>query len=197
MAVLPAITTVVLLVHLALVQVKGMSVPSACEEETKKRPPMKFFPHFALRDLSGWIFALGVLAALAAFLPWELGEKADPFAPAYANIRPEWYYIFMFQTLKVVPGGEIFGIEYEAIPIMLFGLGGALLMAVPFLDRGAARTGRSPGWSIAAVIALAWIVGMTCWGYGTLLPLYIVFASAALLLVLAYITRGPRTQESA
>jgi len=82
-AVLPAITTVVLLVHLALVQVKGMSVPPAAEEEARKRPPMKFFPHFALRDLSGWIFALGVLAALAALFPWELGEKADLFAPAY------------------------------------------------------------------------------------------------------------------
>src|SRR3954467_14159357 len=65
-ALLPAITTVVLLVHLALVQVKGMSVPPNCEEESKRRTPMKFFPHFALRDLSGWIFALGCLATLAA-----------------------------------------------------------------------------------------------------------------------------------
>ena len=194
-AILPAITFTVLTVHLALVQIKGMSVPATVEEEAKTRPPMKFFPHFALRDLSGWIFALGVLAALAAFLPWELGEKADPFAPAYANIRPEWYYIFMFQTLKLVPGGEIFGIEYEAIPILLFSLAGALLVAVPFLDRGAAKTGRSPGWSIAAAVVLAWMVGMTCWGYGTLIPLYIVFLTIVLLFVLAFITRGPRTGE--
>jgi cytochrome b6 len=195
-AILPAITFSVLTVHLALVQIKGMSVPATVEDEVKRRPPMRFFPHFALRDLSGWIFALGVLAALAAFLPWELGEKADPFAPAYANIRPEWYYIFMFQTLKLVPGGEIFGVEYEAIPIVLFGVAGALLMAVPFLDRGAARDGRSRGWSIAAVVVLAWVVGMTCWGYESLLPLWIVFATAALLAVLAYITRGPRVGES-
>jgi cytochrome b6 len=193
-AILPAITFSVLTLHLLLVQIKGMSVPKACEEEVKSRPPMKFFPHFALRDLSGWIFALGVLAALAAFLPWELGEKADAFAPAYADIRPEWYYIFMFQTLKLVPGGEIFGVEYEAIPILLFGLGGALLLAVPFLDRGATRDGRSPYWSIAATIVLAWMVGMTCWGYGTLVPLYIVFATVLLLLILAYITRGPRVE---
>lgn len=194
-AILPAITFSVLTVHLLLVQIKGMSIPAAVEEEAKTRPPMKFFPHFALRDLSGWIFALGVLAALAAFLPWELGEKADPFAPAYANIRPEWYYIFMFQTLKLVPGGEILGIEYEAIPILLFSLAGALLLAVPFLDRGAAQTGRSPGWSIAATIILAWMVGMTCWGYGTLVPLYIVFLTVILLAALAYITRGPRAAE--
>jgi cytochrome b6 len=120
-ALLPAITFLILVVHLALVQVKGMSVPASCEDEAKSRKPMKFFPHFAMRDLSGWVFALGVLAALAALFPWELGEKADLFAPAYENIRPEWYFVFMFQTLKLIPGGEIAGIEYEAIPIMFFG----------------------------------------------------------------------------
>ena len=135
-ALLPAITTVVLVVHLALVQLKGMSVPAVCEEESKRRSPMKFFPYFALRDLSGWIFALGVLAALAALFPWELGEKADLFAPAYENIRPEWYFVFMFQALKLVPGGEIAGIEYEAIPILFFSVAGLLLLLIPFLDRG-------------------------------------------------------------
>lgn len=185
-AILPAITTTLLVFHLLLVQVKGMSVPPNVEEEARRRPPMKFFPHFALRDLSGWIFALGVLAALAATLPWELGEKADPFAPAYENIRPEWYYMFMFQTLKLVPGGEIFGIEYEAIPVVLFGLGGLLLLLVPFLDRGGSR-----GWSIAGMVGLGFVVGMTCWGYGTLVPLYIVFVTALLFSVFAFITRGP------
>jgi len=193
-AVLPAITTVVLLVHLALVQVKGMSVPPAAEDEARKRPPMKFFPHFALRDLSGWIFALGVLAALAALFPWELGEKADLFAPAYENIRPEWYFVFMFQTLKLVPGGEIMGLEYEAIPILLFGALGALLLLVPFLDRRASRDGKSVGWSLAGVAALIFVVAMTCWGYASLLPLYIVFITTILLMLLAFITRGRREE---
>ena len=194
-ALLPAITTVVLVVHLALVQLKGMSVPAAGKEESSRRKPMKFFPHFALRDLSGWIFALGVLAALAALFPWELGEKADLFAPAYENIRPEWYFVFMFQTLKLVPGGEIAGIEYEAIPILLFSAAGLLLILIPFLDRGAARSGRSPRWSIGGVAALLFALGMTCWGYASLLPLYVVLISALLLALLGFITRGSRKEE--
>ncbi|HVS31185.1 MAG TPA: cytochrome b N-terminal domain-containing protein [Thermoanaerobaculia bacterium] len=194
-AVLPALTFGVLLAHLVLVQVKGMSVPRVCEEEAKRRVPMKFFPHFALRDLSGWIFALGVLAALGALLPWELGEKADLFAPAYEDIRPEWYFVFMFQTLKLVPGGEIFGVEYEAIPLLLFGLGGAVLLFVPFLDRRGAREGKSPLWTIAGVLAIVFAVVMTCWGYNSLVPLYAVLASVVLLLLFAFITRGPRGSE--
>jgi cytochrome b6 len=187
-AILPAITTAILLIHLLMVQVHGMSVPPAAEDEAKRREPMKFFPHFALRDLTGWVFALGVLAALAALLPWELGEKADPFAPAYANIRPEWYYVFMFQTLKLVPGGEIMGVEYEAIPILLFGAGGLLLLLVPFLDR---RGGR--GWSIAGVAGLAFVIGMTCWGYATLIPLYVMLLALLLLSMFALITRSRRS----
>ncbi|HXH93513.1 MAG TPA: cytochrome b N-terminal domain-containing protein [Thermoanaerobaculia bacterium] len=194
-ALLPAITFLILVVHLALVQVKGMSVPASCEDEAKQRKPMKFFPHFAMRDLSGWIFALGVLAALAALFPWELGEKADLFAPAYENIRPEWYFVFMFQTLKLIPGGEIAGIEYEAIPIMFFGAAGLLLLLIPFLDRGAQRTGRSKAWSIGGVAVLLWALGMTCWGYASLLPLYVVLISALLLGLLAFITRGSRKPE--
>ena len=189
-ALLPAISFVVLVVHLALVQVKGMSVPPSCEEESRRRPGMKFFPHFALRDLSGWVFALGVLAALAALFPWELGEKADLFAPAYENIRPEWYFVFMFQTLKLVPGGEIAGLEYEAIPILLFGAAGLLVLLVPLLDRRGSREGKSPGWSVGGAAVLLFMVGMTCWGYSSLIPLYVVFISAVLLSLFALITRG-------
>ena len=194
-AILPAITFVFLVIHLALVQMKGMSVPVKAEAESKQRRPFKFFPDFALRDLSGWILALGVLAALAALFPWELGEKADPFAPAYANIRPEWYFIFMFQTLKLVPGGEILRIEYEAIPIVLFGVAGLFLILIPFLDRGAARTGRSPAWSIGGAIAIAAMVILTCFGYSTLVPLYVVMATAVLLLIFAFITRGRKEER--
>ncbi|HET7712889.1 MAG TPA: cytochrome bc complex cytochrome b subunit [Thermoanaerobaculia bacterium] len=191
-AILPAISLVILGVHLLLVQMKGMSVPPAEEANPAPRPPMKFFPHFALRDLFGWLVALGALAALAALSPWELGEKADPFAPAYPDIKPEWYYVFMFQTLKFVPGGEVFGVEYEAIPIMLFGVAGLALLLVPFLDR---RPTRGKGWTVAGVLALVFAIGMTCWGYESLLPLYVVLVTLALLVVLAYLTRGPRTAD--
>src|SRR5262245_15515981 len=110
-AILPALMTVVLGLHLLLVQLLGMSVPPAADGEARRRRPMRFLPHYALRDLFGWLLALGVLGTLAALLPWELGAKADAFAPAPKDIRPEWYFMFMFETLKLVPGGSIWGLE--------------------------------------------------------------------------------------
>ncbi len=187
-AILPALTAVILGLHLLLVQVLGMSVPPKLERE-QNQPWMKFFPHFALRDLFGWVMALGVLAALAALFPWELGEKADPFAPAYEDIRPEWYFMFMFETLKWVPGGEFMGIEYEAIPILLFSAGALLMLLVPFLDRKVQGQGRSPGMTAAGAAALVYIVAMTAIGYGSLAPVYLVLGAGALIAVLAWVTR--------
>jgi cytochrome b6 len=188
-AILPALTVALLGLHVLLVQLHGMSVPPGRTAEAGRRRPMPFLPHYALRDLFGWLLALAVLAALAAFFPWELGEKADPFAPAYADIKPEWYFMFMFETLKQVPGGEIAGLEYEAIPVLLFGLGGLVLLLVPFLDRGIVRRGRSPAFTAVGWAAVVFIVGMTAWGYRSWVPVWAVLATLALIGVFAFVVR--------
>ncbi len=188
-AILPAVAALLLVFHLVQVQIQGMSVPPGVEQSDRPGRSMRFFPDFLLRDLFGWILALGVITALAALFPWELGEKADPFAPAYADIRPEWYFVFMFQTLKLVPGGAIAGIEYEALAILGFGLGAGLLLLVPFLDR--ARAGRgSAAFGVIGAAAVAYAVGMTAWGYRSWAPVYAVVGTLAVLVVLGAGTRG-------
>jgi cytochrome b6 len=164
-AILPALTVALLLLHLVLVQRHGMSVPPSVEKEPGPKRSMRFMPDFLLRDLFGWTLALGVLAALAALFPWELGEKADPFAPAPPNIRPEWYFMSMFQVLRVVPGGSVLGIENEVWAILSFGVLGLLGFLIPFLDRGVVTRGRSPLFTFLGLVALLFIVVMTCWGY--------------------------------
>jgi cytochrome b6 len=188
-AILPAVAALLLAFHLVQVQIQGMSVPPGVEPPDDRGRSMRFFPDFLLRDLFGWILALGVITALAALFPWELGEKADPFAPAYVDIRPEWYFVFMFQTLKLVPGGAIAGIEYEALVILAFGLGAGLLLLVPFLDRARAGRGSAAfGWLGAA--AVAYVVGTTAWGYRSWAPVYAVLGTLAVLAVLGAGTRG-------
>lgn len=156
-AVLPAIATLLVGAHLALVQKHGMSVPPVIESRAKKAgqpvPSMPFVPNFLLRDCIGWVAALGILAALAALFPWDLGTKADPFAPAPAGIRPEWYFAWMFQTLKLLPA-HILGIEGELLGILGFGAGALLLLLVPFLD----RTGTADETRGRLVLACGWAV---------------------------------------
>jgi cytochrome b6 len=179
-AILPAVATALLLLHLLLVNRHGMSAPRSEEERPGGPRTMPFVPDFLLRDLFGWTLALGVLAALAALYPWELGEKADPFAPAPADIRPEWYFMFMFQTLKLVPGGEFLGVENEVFAILGFGFLGLIGFLVPFLDRGVVHRGRSPFFTAAGVIVLVFIVVMTAVGYRAWWPVV-----AALVLTVA------------
>ena len=150
-AILPAITTMLLGLHLYLVQRHGMSTPPAVQASPAR--PMRFFPDFLLRDMVGWLSAIALLAGLSAFLPWELGVKADPFAPAPAGIRPEWYFLWMFQGLKYFPA-KIGPIPGETVGILIFGVLGAIVIAVPLLDRKASRGERSPAWNRAAVVLL-------------------------------------------
>ncbi|HET6853290.1 MAG TPA: cytochrome bc complex cytochrome b subunit, partial [Pyrinomonadaceae bacterium] len=149
-AVLPATATVFIGIHVLLVQLHGMSVPPTLKKENVRT--MKFVPNFLLRDLIGWILAIGVLAALAALFPWELGEKADPFAPAPAGIKPEWYFLFMFQTLKYVPA-KIMGLDGEVLAIMAFNLVALLLFIVPFIDRSPDNPRRRLVLNIIGVLA--------------------------------------------
>jgi quinol-cytochrome oxidoreductase complex cytochrome b subunit len=166
-ALLPGLTTLLLLAHIALVQYFGMSVPPGVEARWKAVPSeareMKFFPNFFLRELMAWYIALGVLGALAAILPWELGAKADPFAPAPAGIRPEWYFMFMFQTLKKIPA-KVLSVDGEVVGILVFGLAGLVWLLLPFFEQGAGKRGRKLILG-AGLFALSYIVAMTIYGY--------------------------------
>src|SRR3989475_13103543 len=137
-AVLPATATVFIAIHMLLVQLHGMHVPKKYENNYRR---MKFFPYFYFRDLIGWILAIGVLAALAAVFPWGFGEEADAVAPAPAGIKPEWYFLFMFQTLKLIPA-KILSFDGEVIGILAFGFVALLLFVVPFVDRSATNRRR-------------------------------------------------------
>ena len=163
-AVLPALATLLVGVHLYLVQKHGMSVPPSVERAGTPPRAMPFMPNFLLRDLVGWLSVLAILAVLAAYWPAELGRKADPFAPAPAGIRPEWYFMFMFQTLKYLPG-HILGIEGEVVGIVGFGLGGLLLLLIPLLDRRTARGEPSRLFTWIGIAIIVYMVVLTYLGY--------------------------------
>lgn len=160
-AVLPGLFTVLLGIHLLLVQRQGMSVPEHAAGEEKRMP---FFPNFLLRDLLLWLIVLNLLAILAVFFPWELGKKADPFASAPAGIRPEWYFLFMFQTLKYFPA-KILILDGEVLGILLFGVAGLLWTLVPFWDRKSAQGERNRKITYIGIFVILYIAVFTILGW--------------------------------
>jgi len=141
-----------------------MSVPAREARRhggAERVPSMPFVPHFLLRDTVGWYVALGLLAALAALFPWELGEKADPFGSAPAGIKPEWYFLFMFQALKVLPA-HLGPFEGEVVGVLFFGGCGLVVLLVPFLDRGSRSRQILNALALAAI---AFFIAMTAWGW--------------------------------
>jgi quinol-cytochrome oxidoreductase complex cytochrome b subunit len=149
-----------------------MSTPPSVERKAPTRRPLPFLPHFLLRDLVGWLVALALIAALSAYFPAELGVKADPFASAPAGIKPEWYFMFMFQTLKYLPS-HILGVEGEVVGIMGFGLAALVLVAVPFIDRRREGEAAHPVFGLLSFVWLgmiAFILLMTYLGYAEPVP---------------------------
>ena len=113
-----------------------------------------------------WIREAWVLGGLAAIFPWELGTKADAFAAAPAGIRPEWYFLFMFQTLKKLPP-QFFNIEWlegEVVGVLFFGFCGLVVLIVPFLDFSVSSRWPRRVLNFLAAAAVAFFVVMTARG---------------------------------
>jgi cytochrome b6 len=163
-AILPLASAAVLGLHLLLVQRHGISVPVSVERGGAPVRRIPFVPDFVLRELIGWYVALAALAALAALDPWPLGIEADPLAPAPEGIKPEWFFLWLYQTLRVLPP-TIVGIDGETVGVVAIGLAFLAWTLVPFLDRKGIRGEPSRGFAIAGVLVLAYILGMTAWGY--------------------------------
>ncbi len=107
-----------------------------------------FFPTFLFKEaVVALLIFIGVIA-LAYFLPAEMGDPADPSDSSFVP-KPEWYFLSMYQFLKLFPGKlEVVGLALQ--PLMILGL-----LLLPFLDR---RAERRPGHRKFAMILLGIIV---------------------------------------
>lgn len=164
-AVLPGIFIILLSLHLIFIQRQGMAVPDNWEklpENEKKKIP--FFPNFLLRDLLLWLIIINILSILAVFFPWELGSKANELAPAPAGIRPEWYFMFMFQTLKFLPG-HVLNIEGDVLGILLFSAAGLFWFLIPWWDKKT-KAGEKRYWvTYLGLFVIIYIIVLTTIGY--------------------------------
>jgi cytochrome b6 len=166
-AVLPGIFTIILAAHIIFIQRQGMSEPEYWKNlpDNEKRY-IPFFPNFVMRDLLLWLIIINILSILAVFFPWELGTKANELAPAPAGIKPEWYFLFMFQTLKFIPS-KIFVIDGEVFGILMFTAAGLFWFLVPFWDRKTPHGERRYWLTYFGIFVIMFIIVMSIIGYLT------------------------------
>ncbi len=171
--VLPLACVGLIALHLLFVQRQGMAAPVGTTHAPRGMP---FFPNFALRDLLLWLGCFLLLLVLATLLPygpgipgmeWELGRKADPLAPAYPGIKPEWYFLWVYQLLKEFPP-HLLGMEGPQACLLVVGVLLAIWGLVPWLDRAARRNEHSPAFSdfgFAAIYFLSFLT-LKAWDIG-------------------------------
>ena len=113
-----------------------------------------FFPYAIAKDGAMACVTLAVIILMAILFGAELGPKADPTTTTYTP-RPEWYFFFLFELLRVVKPPALVFLATIGIPTICL----VLLLLLPFIDRGPERNPlRRP---IATTAGLATIAAMT------------------------------------
>ncbi len=96
-----------------------------------------FFPYAVYKDLLIATLAIGIVIMLSIWHKVEVGEPVNPASTDFVP-RPEWYFFFLFELLKIFKGENALTPVIMAtfiIPNVLM----ALLILTPFIDRGPER----------------------------------------------------------
>jgi menaquinol-cytochrome c reductase cytochrome b/c subunit len=104
----------------------------------------------------------------------ELGPKADPTTTTYVP-RPEWYFFFLFELLRVIKPPELTPLATIGIPTICM----ILLILLPFVDRSPERRPeRRPIATTAGIFTIAAMAYLTYLGAAAGSPNEIEYAVA-------------------
>ncbi len=138
------------------------------EYEALKKKGKPFFPYAVLKDSAMFLIVVAVIVIMSILLGAEQGPKADPTTTTYTP-RPDWYFYFLFELLRVIKPPWATPIATIGIPTIAM----VLLLLLPFYDRNAER--RPERRPIALTAGILTIIAMA----------YLTFLGA---------TAGPPTQ---
>jgi quinol-cytochrome oxidoreductase complex cytochrome b subunit len=125
-----------------------------------KQQGKPFFPYAVLKDSVMAVIVLVVIIVMAVFLGAELLNKADPTTTTYTP-RPEWYFFFLFELLRVIKPPELVFMATIGIPTICL----ILLILLPFFDRGPERHPfRRPVATLAGITTIAAMAYLTILG---------------------------------
>ena len=153
-AVLPVAMTLLLVVHIALIRLQGVT-----EFRDERRPErdagtVDFFPDHFATELSIGLVLMILLSALATILPATMGPRADPLVTPEV-IKPEWFFYVAFRWLKLFSG---------TAAVLSMGLILFTMFAWPFVDGWIRRWRRGSEASVwIGIVATLCILALTLW----------------------------------
>ena len=153
-AVLPVTMILVLVVHIAIIRLQGVTEFKMPGETQAAKKHFNFFPDHLLTELLIGLCLMVLLSTLATIFPATMGPKADPLSTPEV-IKPEWYFYVAFRWLKLWP----LGIAVLSTGFIVF-----VIFAWPFIDGWIRR--RRPESEASVWIGLAGvfvIVALTVW----------------------------------
>lgn len=150
---LPALVGIFIFLHLAAVIRQGIAPRTRALEEgaplrtsdpaypgyyreayaATKRGGVRFYPDVIGKDVIVGTVAVVVIVLLAAVFGAPLEAPADPTDTSYIP-QPEWYFVPLYQLLKLVPGSMESLVAVGVPAALLFAL-----VALPFFDRRSTR----------------------------------------------------------
>jgi len=145
---LPPLTLVLIVFHVYMVRRHGV-MPAPGDEN---KPKKMFFPEQVYKDTVAVFIAFAILFCMAIWARIPLERMADPTDTSYIP-RPEWYFLFLFQILKVFEGPlEVVG----TVILPTFAI--LALILTPFVDRSKLVKVRQRGLAIGIVLlaGLGW-----------------------------------------
>ncbi|MEJ2471871.1 MAG: cytochrome bc complex cytochrome b subunit [Desulfuromonadales bacterium] len=159
--------------HLFCVKRRGISTPPFGEDyrepqempffEHEKHPGgIPFFPNYFVKDAAVIAFFMAFMLAIifyapGLFFPETAFQRADPFVTP-PHIKPEWYFLWAYQTLKIFPS-KIIGLGVQ-VAFMTF------LALLPFIDRSRERRpAKRPLFVTCYVLGILLFVAISIWGH--------------------------------
>lgn len=147
---LPALLIGLMGLHLYLVRrhhIAGPVVP-------QKGPPVPFYPVQLFKDAIVLLVGVGLVVYLAIAFPPALEAIADPTGTDFAP-RPEWYFLGLYELLKIMPAG------YEVLAtVVIPGAVSIGMILLPWLDRSPSRHPARRQWIIFTGIAVILMIGL-------------------------------------
>ncbi len=156
-AILPGVLMALIALHLVAFRNSGISGPW---NEAKRKRMGSFWPDQVFIDAVVITFIFVILIGLAAYARAPFSGPLDTMQTFYVP-KPEWYFLFLYQSLKVFPG-RLEPIGTTGIPLLVV----LLLLFLPFIDRSPERNpARRPVAMVGFAIFVFWVITMAIVGY--------------------------------